>query len=509
MLDATPLLRLYARRRLRTLAAQAPVATQRRQLLGLVRRAANTRFGRDHGFAGIRSVEAFQAQVPLRRYEDLWRAYWQPAFPRVRNATWPGTIPFFAVTSGTTTGVTKYIPVTRPMVAGNRQGGTDLLVFHLASQPGSRVLGGYNFMLGGSAALEQSAPGVWTGDLSGIVARTMPWWARMRYFPPRRLETMADWEEKIAAFAERAAHLDLRTIGGVPSWMLIFFDALARLRPDRGKALAAHFPNLELLVHGGVSFAPYRALFAELLSGSRAETREVYAASEGFLAVADRGDGEGMRLMLDTGLFFEFVPVEELDAARPTRHWAATIETGVNYAIVLSTCAGVWASVVGDTVRFVDTRPPRLLVSGRTSYTLSAFGEHLIGEEIETAVSDAAAAIGAQVTDFSVGPVYPAAGGDLGGHLYVVEFADGAPGAAALDRFAAAVDERLSALNDDYRAHRSGGYGMKAPHIHAVPPGTFAAWMKRRGQLGGQHKVPRIINDDALFANLRRFAGVA
>ena len=211
----------------------------------------------------------------------------------------------------------------------------------------------------------------------------------------------------------------------------------------------------------------------------------------------------GCGLIVDNGLFFEFVPVEELGSADPTRHWLANAETGVNYALVLSTCAGLWSYLIGDTVRFVERNPPRILITGRTSYSLSAFGEHLIGEEIEKGVAAAAAAIGAGVTDFSVGAVYPATEREPGGHLYIVEFVDEAPGADRLAEFARVLDETLCRLNVDYRDHRAKDFQMRSPVVHAVPPGTFAAWMKRRGKLGGQNKVPRVINDQALFDDLK------
>jgi hypothetical protein len=476
-------------------------------LLRLVNTARGTRFGRDHGFANIRSVQDFQARVPLRNYEAFWRHYWKPVFPIVCDSTWPGTVPYFAVTSGTTTGVTKYIPCTEPMIASNIRAGADLLTFHVLNRPRSRVLGGLNFMLGGSTRLEPLAPRVQAGDLSGILAGRIPWWAKGRHFPPGSIGAIADWEARIEAIAEAAMGADLRTIGGTPSWLLILFDRFAALRPHSDRRLAAFFPNLELLVHGGVNFAPYRPMFKDLLQGSHAETREVYPASEGFMAVADRGDGEGLRLILDTGLFFEFVPVEELESPAPTRHWIDTIQKDVNYAVALSTCAGLWAYILGDTVRLVDLDPPRVLITGRTSYMLSPFGEHLIAEEIETAVAHAAEAIGAGVNDYAVGALFPRTEGDLGRHLFIVEFAEERIDDRRLETFTRVLDRSLADLNSDYRTHRR--YAMKGPKVHALRPGTFAAWMKSRGQLGAQHKVPRIINDQDLFASLRAFVGAA
>jgi hypothetical protein len=506
MIDATFLLRFYARRRLRRLAAMDAPTTQSRQLLGLVRAARETRFGRDHGFGAIRTVADFQKAVPLRKYEDFWRDYWQAAFPRIGGVTWPDAVPYFAVTSGTTGDVTKYIPVSKAMCLSNRRAALDLMAHHVANRPDTRLMGGMNFMLGGSTDLTERAPGIFSGDLSGIAAREIPRWARPRAFPPMDLALVADWERKVADLARESAKLDIRSIGGTPSWLLILFDRLLAEAGAKSRRLVEVWPNLHLLIHGGVHFGPYKPQFDALLAGSRAETREAYAASEGFIASADRGPGEGMRLNLDLGLFFEFVPVEELGRANPTRHWVGNAEPGVNYAIALSTCAGAWAYLVGDTVKLVDRDPPRVLVTGRTAYSLSAFGEHLIGEEIEAAVSAAAREIDAMVTDYSVGATFPAGPGELGGHLYVVEFTGAAPAPGALAAFAAAVDRVLIARNEDYAAHRSGGFGMKAPIVQVMPSGGFAAWMKSRGKLGGQNKVPRIVNDQKLFDGLVAFA---
>ncbi|MDR3516094.1 MAG: GH3 auxin-responsive promoter family protein [Azospirillaceae bacterium] len=503
MIDATPALRFYARRRLRRLDRMDPVAAQQDQLLRLVRRAAPTRFGRDHGFDRIASVADFQAAVPLRSYEQLWSDYWQAAFPRLHDLTWPGLVPYFAVSSGTTSGPTKFIPVTGAMVRANRRAALDVLAFHLRARPDSRVFGGPGFVLGGSTALTMQAPCIFSGDLSGIAAREVPWWARPRYFPPPALALLADWEDKVAQLARRAPSQDLRSISGTPSWLLLFFDRLAALAPGRPRRLAAYWPRLELLVHGGVAFAPYRTRFEGWLHGSHAETREVYPASEGFIAAADRGPDDGLHVMLDNGLFLEFVPVAELGDRQPTRHWLATVEPGIQYAVVVSSCAGLWAYILGDTVRFVDGSRRHLVVTGRTAWTLSAFGEHLIGAEIEQAVAAAAVAIDAALADFTVTPQFPA-GSSPGRHVFIVEFATPIADATRLVRFGAVLDRTLSALNLDYAAHRSGDFGMAPPRIEAAPPGSFARWMKGRGKLGGQNKVPRVITDPALLDGLRR-----
>jgi hypothetical protein len=511
--DATPLLRLYAGARRRRLAAVAPAAAQRHQLARLVAAARHTAFGRAHDFAGVRDVAGYQARVPLARYEDFWRDWWQGAFPRLDDLTWPGRIPYFAATSGTTSGASKHIPVSRAMNRANARAAADLLVHHVAARPASRVLAGRTFMLGGSTALGREADGIFSGDLSGIASATAPAWFRPWSFPPPEIGRIADWERKVDRLADAVLDADIRLVGGTPSWLLLLFDALEALRPSNGRGLAAWFPDLEMLVHGGVDFAPYRARFEQLLAATHAELREVYPASEGFIAVDDHGGSrradDGLRLLLDNGLFLEFVPLDELDSGNPTRHWIGTAETGVVYAIAVASCAGLWSYLVGDTVEFITLDPPRVRMTGRTSYMLSAFGEHLIGAELEAAVAAAARAAGTDVTDWSVGAVFPQQLGELGRHRFVVEFAGGAADAALRERFVQVLDEALSAANEDYAAHRSGGFGMAAPELVVAPPGTFARWMKSRQRLGGQHKVPRVIGDGGLFAGLQEFAAGA
>jgi hypothetical protein len=501
MIDATPLLRAYARWRSARLSAENAVAAQERQLFRILHRARDTQFGRAHGFDRVRSVEDFQAGVPLRPYEDFWHDWWQPGFPRLTNVTWPGNIPYYAASSGTTSGATKYIPVSRAMLAANRRAALDIFVHHLAARPNSRVLAGRNFMLGGSTDLVCHACGVCSGDLSGIAANEVPWWAQSRYFPPRRLALIADWEQKIEVLAKLSLEADIRSISGTPSWLLLFFARLAALRPDLPARGTSWYPNLELCIHGGVNFTPYKGQFDAIVAGSQVDVREVYPASEGFVAIADRGGGEGLRLIVDNGLFLEFVPADEIAAAHPTRHWLANVECGVDYAVILSSNAGLWGYVLGDTVRFVERRPPRVLITGRLAYTLSAFGEHVIGEELEAAIARAARLIGHRASEFAVAAEYPQRPDQLGRHVFVVEL-DPVVDDDDARHFAEALDEALAEQNDDYRAHRA---GMRPPCVVAVDVGSFAAWMRERGRSGGQNKVPRVIADQVLFASLRSF----
>jgi hypothetical protein len=501
MFDATPLLRVYADHRLRRLAGLDPGRAQRRELRQLLRRARNTAFGRQYRFSDIREVEGFQRLVPLRRWEEFWRDWWQPAFPRLTDQTWPGSIRYFANTSGTTGAATKRIPVSAAMLRSNRRAALDVLTFHVARHPGSRVLAGRNFILGGSTALERLAPGVLAGDLSGIAAAEIPFWARRRTFPPRQLALIENWETKMATLAPLSLASTITSFSGTPSWMLLFLETVAALRP--GRTLAGLYPALELVVVGGVGFAPYRERFAAWLAGSTAETREVYPASEGFIAIADRGDGEGLRLLLDNGIFYEFVRPADLASGNPDRRWIADAELDTEYALVLSSNAGLWSYVLGDTVRLIERCPPRVLVGGRTAWSLSVAGEHLIGEELDTAIAAAARAIGATVADYAAAAVPPDATDPRGGHRFIVELDGGAVDAQV--SFVAALDAALARLNADYAAHRQGGYGLRAPVVVLAPPGSFAAWMRQRHRLGGQNKVPRVIADAALLADLTRF----
>lgn len=485
--DATPLLRACLQPRLRALLRLDPVREQERLLLRLVRRAARTPFGRAHGFDRVRDVPGYQARVPLRRYEEFWRDWWQPAYPALGGATWPGPVPYLALSSGTTSGTTKYVPVTREMVRANRRAALDVLAWHLHHTPRSRIFGGLSFMLGGSTALERVAPGVRQGDLSGIAAAEVPGFLSRWSWPPRRLALIADWDEKLDRLAEATPAAAVRMLSGTPSWLLLLLERLAARhgRPP--------LPGLELLVHGGVAWAPYRARLAAYLPRCCA-TREVYPASEGFCAIADRGEGDGLRLLVDRGVFWEFVPLGELGSPQPARHWAATIEAGVEYAVIVTSCAGLWSYVLGDTVRFLKVAPPRLLVTGRTSYSLSAFGEHLSGEEIERALLTVAQQLGLGVAEYMVGPVF---GATRGHHAWIVE-TEGDVDATLAPGLARGLDAALRRANADYDAHRAGGQ-MDAPVVTLVPPGVFAAWMRRQGKLGGQHKVPRVLADAARF----------
>ena len=506
MINATPLLRKIAKRRLGRLSRQKPAKRQEYVLSAMLGNAAGTLFGKEYDFSSIKSVSEYQSRVPLRTYEDFWSEYWEKPFPIHENITWPGKIKYFPVTSGTTTGATKFIPTTKDMLRAYERAGLDLLIHHYNKNPDTQIWGGKTFVLGGSTELVEQAPGILSGDISGIMNELLPWWAKPFYFPPKKLALISNWDEKIEKMSKAALKEDIRAIGGVPSWLLLLFDHLIKTVPEANGDIKKIFPNLELIIHGGINFAPYRKEFSKLFENSNVDFREVYPASEGFIAVADRGYGDGLRLLLDHGIFFEFVPLDELNSDNPTRHWVKTAEKDVNYAVVLTSCAGVWSYILGDTVRFVDLDTPRILITGRTSYSLSCVGEHLIAEEIEECVSAVADQMNLNISDYSVGATYPASSSDLAGHVYIIEFNNGAVSDQKATDFISQVDQKLIVRNEDYEAHRRDDFGLKIPKIEIAKPGTFAAWMKSRGKLGGQNKVPRIINDDELLNNLRDFA---
>jgi hypothetical protein len=491
---------VYARSRMRALDRLVPAEVQERTLLSLVHTARATRFGKDHGFAEIRSVAGFQRRVPLRSYEDLWQHYLKDRYPVFENLTWPGRIPYLALSSGTTTGATKYIPVSHQMVASNRKAAQTMVAADLASRPEARIFLGRIFFLGGSTDLEEpvAGTGVGQGDLSGIAAKTVGPLLRPYTFPPLDLALDPNWDRKLAALVERSITEPITLVSGVSSCLVALFQ---RLLDSSGKRTVAEvWPHLEVVVHGGVKFDPYRTTFETLLGSPTVRLQESYPCSEGFIAFGDPATASGfLRLLLDHGLFYEFVPVDELGSSSPTRHWVGDVQTSVNYAIVVSTCAGMWGHVIGDTVRFESLSPPLLTFTGRTKYTLSAFGEHVINEEVEGAVAAASARTGATVRDWHVGPVFHE---PLGHHVFVVEFL--AP-PASLAEFRRHLDDELCRRNAHYQWFRAEGGGLPLPAVLSVGTSSFDDWMRSRGQLGGQHKVPRMDSSGKLTAELAAF----
>lgn len=484
-----------SKRRLRRINAWRadPVPTQAALLMQLLRRAARTQFGREHSFAAIRSVKDYQQRVPLRTYAEF-KPYWDRLFDGETDLTWPGSIRYFPITAGTTAAKNKLIPLSREGLRSNLRAGRDIINFYLAQTRDAGLFSGKFIFLGGSTDLTRHPRGQLVGDLSGIVAREIPWYVNSSRLPTGDVAFMTDWEKKLDAIAAQAWRANVRGISGTPSWLICLFDRVIALHRNAGRevnALADIWPNLSLLIHGGVDFTPYRETFA-MLFGKPVHTIETYPASEGFIAIQDQLDRCELLLMMDLGVFHEFVPAEELDSAKPARFTVADVEKDVNYAIVVTTNSGLWSYVLGDTVRFTSLRPHRLRVTGRTQHFLSAFGEHVIVEEVDKAITAACSATGAQINEYHVAPLYPSTQEMRPGHQWLVEFI--AP-PADLNRFRDLLDRTLQSLNDDYAAHRQGDAGMKPPELVAVPQRTFFRAMKEIGRLGGQNKVPRLKNN--------------
>ncbi len=472
-------------------------AVQRHTLMRMVRRAKHTKFGRDHDFSRIASVADYQARTRVRDYEWFWNTYWKDAYPRIDNLTWPGKIPYYALSSGTTSGATKYIPVSWEMVASNKKAGFTTTALFRHANPTAKLFTGKFFFLGGSTDLRKQDDGSLAGDLSGIAAKELFEFLRPYTFPPGELTLITNWEEKVKRFAELSAKEPITAISGIPAWMYVLF---ARLKEATGKKTVAEaWPDLRLIVHGGTKFDPYRDLFKKEIGSDLVKFCEVYPCSEGFIATEDPRYNL-LRIVPDHNIFFEFVPVEDLGKEKPTRHTLANVEVGVQYAVVLTSCAGVWSYLVGDTVAFERRDPPLIRFTGRTKYFLSAFGEHLISEEVEKAVTHACEVCGVNALDFHVGPVFPSQPGKPGHHLYLIEFAEGAPDTS---RFAKEIDEELSRINEDYAPHRVGDLAMLMPEVRVVKRGGFDEWMKARGKYGGQNKVPRMDNSGTMTKDMR------
>lgn len=495
----------YAHHRTRQLDRMDAGVMQHNTLLRLVRTARNTTFGRDHDFARITSVADYQARVPVREYEWFWDNYWKAAYPRIDNITWPGKVPYFALSSGTTSGATKYVPVSWEMVKSNKKTAFTTIALFRHAYPAAKLFTGKFFFLGGSTDLRPQVDGSLAGDLSGIAAREVYEFLRPYTFPPVDLGLLTDWKEKVRRIVDLGVRERITAISGIPSWMELVFEQAFQVTGKR--TLAEVWPDLRLVIHGGTKFDPYRDRFRELIGSDAVQFCEVYPCSEGFVATEDPRY-RMLRVVPDHDVFFEFVPFREfgddgkLHTAHPTRHTLANVEIGTQYAIVVSSCAGLWSYLIGDTVAFESRTPPLIRFTGRTKYFLSAFGEHLISEETENAVAHACRLLGVQSRDFHVGAVFPSDTKNPGHHLYLVEFADAVPD---LDRFAAELDAVLIGGNEDYAAHRAGNLTMRMPEVRGVRRGGFAEWMKARGKFGGQNKVPRMDNSGKLTQDMTQW----
>ena len=483
----------------------------------LMARLAATSYWRAAGLVAGVDYRTFQTRLAPHSYERL-----APAIERMKlgesDVLWPGRCAHFAVSSGTTAGRTKFLPITAAMLGHFRTAGLASLLFYAARKGRASVFRGRHLFLGGSTALA-ALPGThpdpsFAGDLSGITALNLPSWVEKHlYEPGAQIAQIADWPAKLDAIVRRTTSLDITMLAGIPSWVLILAAALRQHAAQHGKT-AGHvqdlWPNLECFVHGGVPVGPFQAELRAAL-GPTVNFHEVYPASEGFIAAQDADAGLGLRLLADAGIFYEFIPLARFDAARPEQLGTeavplADVKVGSDYALLMTTPAGLVRYVIGDIVRFTSTEPPRLVYVGRTTLQLSAFGEHVIEKEVTDALLAVCQRHGCTIANFHVAPIFvnSRTGRNRGRHEWWIELKPGPVPSPAL--LGAELDGALQRLNDDYEAKRQGG-GLEQPLVRLVAGGTFEQWQRAKGQWGGQHKMPRCRSDRRIADELAQLAG--
>jgi hypothetical protein len=486
-----------------------PLGTQAAQLRYLLRRAQATEIGRLHGFNARLSAIEFARRVPVVTYEQLF-----PQLERVlkgeSDVLWPGRPQWFAKSSGTTNARSKYIPVTTENLHGcHYQGGKDLLALISGVYPDHELFHGQGLSLGGSLAPNPWRPAetaLRCGDVSAVIMRNLPGWAQFIRSPPVELALLGEWDEKIEKLARHTSRENITSILGVPTWTVVLMRRILELTGKR--YIREVWPNLAMFAHGAVAFGPYRALFEQLIPADQADGGrfpmrylDIYNASEGFFGLQDQADSDDLLLLLDYGIYYEFLPLDQWEVAEPVAIPLEAVEVGRPYALVISTTAGLWRYLPGDTIRFTSTHPYRFRISGRTKHFLNVFGEEVVVENAEIAVEAACLATGAALTDFTAAPVFLSATA-RGGHEWLLEFVQ--PPTDIL-RFGQVLDATLRQLNSDYDAKRQYDLALVAPVVRVAPAGTFAAWLRAKGKLGGQHKVPRLTNDRALLEELIAF----
>ncbi len=470
-----------------------PATFQQKTFQYLVRNGSATQFGHDHNFGSIRSYEDFKKNVPVRDYEEL-KPYVEQVLAGKQDVLWKGKPEYFAKTSGTTSG-TKYIPITKESVPNHINGARNALLSYVHETGNARFLDGGLIFLSGSPELAEKA-GIKTGRLSGIVNHHVPAYLRSNQKPSYTTNCIEDWEEKLERIIDETLSTDMTLISGIPPWAQMYFD---RIQERTGKKIRDVFPNFSMFVYGGVNFEPYRAKLFDTI-GKKIDSIETYPASEGFIAYQDSQHEEGLLLLLNAGIFFEFIPTDEYFNENPTRVSIEDVQLGKNYALIINSNAGLWGYSIGDTVKFVSKNPYRLLVTGRIKHFISAFGEHVIGEEVENGMKFTLQRFpDAEIVEFTVAPqVAPQEG--LPYHEWFIEFSRPPQN---IEAFALALDHELRKLNVYYDDLISGNI-LRTLKITALPKGAFIDYMKSLGKLGGQNKVPRLSNDRKIANELHK-----
>lgn len=475
--------------------AHDPEPVQTAELMQLIRKAERTQFGRFYRFEKIRTVSDYQRGVPLFNYETI-KTWWEHYFLGERDVTWPGKTVFWGLSSGTTSG-NKLLPVTRDTIRTNSLGGMDTLYAYLHRSRDRRLLQGKMLFLGGCTTLTPSAGGTLIGDNTGIMAKHIPFYVRPFYSPGLDIALVSDWEKKIQLTIETASAQDIRLITGVPSWISLMLEKL--LNYTGKKTVAEVWPNLSVYIHGGMSFTPYRPVF-EALIGKPIFYVDTYTATEGgMMGIQERNDDTDLIMLMDRGVFYEFIPEDDIHSDQPRRQTIGEVEPGVNYVLAVTTNAGIWSYMIGDMIQFVSVKPHRFFFAGRTKSFLNAYGEHVIQEELETAIAEACRQSGAVLNDFTVIPFYPKVDHILPRHRWLVEFRRPPENP---NEFIRAVDHYIQVRNDDYKAHRQSDFGIDAPELVILHPNSFYEWMRQKGKIGGQNKVPRVLYHEEEYRRL-------
>ncbi len=481
---------------------QYPFNVQQDIFNQLIAKAIHTNWGDQHDFEGIQNIKDFQDRVPLQHYEDV-----KPYIDRLREGEedllWPGEIKWFAKSSGTTSNKSKFIPVSKDSLEKcHFRGGKDVLAIYTNIYPESKIFKGKGLTLGGSHKIDNYSNQSMYGDLSAILIENLPFWTDFIRTPSHEVALMDKWEEKLERIANETLQENVTSLAGVPSWNLVMIKHILNLT---GKSnLLELWPNLELFIHGGVSFTPYREQFEKLIPTPNMHYLETYNASEGFFAIQDEPDNAGMLLMLDYGIFYEFIPMDDFGKPNPKTLTIDEVETDVNYAIVITTNSGLWRYIIGDTVKFTSLYPHRIAITGRTKHFINAFGEEVIIDNAEKALNEACWQTGSVILDYTAAPVFMSEK-EKGCHEWIIEFETSPKN---IEEFKTFLDTALQQVNSDYEAKRYKDITLVKPKILSVPKGTFYRWLELKGKLGGQNKVPRLSNSREYVEELKKIAEI-
>lgn len=476
--------------------ARNPLKAQQRTFNQLIDSARNTRFGEDHGFDQIKNYKDFASRVPVRDYEVL-KPYIERILQGESDVLWPGKPVYFAKTSGTTSGA-KYIPITRVSIKEQVRASRNAILNYIHKTGNAGFVNGKMIFLQGSPVLGEKN-GIKTGRLSGISAHYVPKYLQKNRLPSWETNCIEDWDTKVDRIVEETIEENMTVIAGIPSWVQMYFE---KIRDKNNKPVGITFPNLQLFIYGGVNYEPYRSKF-EALIGRKVDSIELFPASEGFFAYQDQFKDRGLLLLLQSGIFYEFIKADTFFEDSPRRYTIGEVELGVNYAMIISTNAGLWGYNLGDTVQFTSVNPYRVIVTGRIKHFISAFGEHVIAKEVEYAMEEAIAKTGARVNEFTVAPQIQPIEGQLPYHEWLVEF-EKMPD--DLTRFKSILDQSLQDQNSYYFDLIEGKI-LQTLHLTQIRKGGFQQYMKSIGKLGGQNKVKRLANDRSLADALRAYAG--